>query len=268
MDEFFAVNVFVALFTLTALEIVLGIDNIVFIAIITGRLPEQVQPRARNTGLLAAMGMRIVLLFGVTWIMRLTTPLFTLFAESEHPLGISGKDLILLGGGLFLVAKATFEIHHKLEADDDDHEAKSAAASFGAAIMQIMAIDAIFSLDSVITAVGMTEGLASTPVRLTVMITAVVIAVLVMMAFAGPVARFVEKHPTMKMLALAFLILIGVMLVAEGLHQHINRGYIYFSMAFALGVELLNMRVRANRTKLRLKAPRMPAGHVAGVIGP
>lgn len=244
--ELFAIQSLVALVTLSALEIVLGIDNIVFIAIITGRLDESVQSRARRTGLLAAMGMRILLLLAIAWIMRLTEPFFVLFGASEHRLEISGKDLILLGGGLFLIAKATYEIHHKLETAGGilPGESKRRAGSFGSAILQIMMIDVVFSLDSVITAVGMTEGLGAMPVRLTVMIAAVVLAVLVMMIFADPIARFIERHPTMKMLALAFLILIGVLLVAEGFHQHIDRGYVYFAMAFSLGVELLNIRLR------------------------
>ena len=247
MAELFTIESLIALLTLAALEIVLGIDNIVFIAIITGRLDPKIQSRARKVGLLAAMGMRILLLLCISWIMQLTNELFTLF---DH--GFSGKDMILLGGGLFLLAKATYEIHHKLELDGPEEEhataAKVAVASFGAAIVQIMLIDVVFSLDSVITAVGMAK-------HIPIMIAAIVVAVGVMMVFADPVSDFVERHPTMKMLALAFLLLIGVMLVAEGLGQHISRGYIYFAMAFSLVVELLNMRVRKNHTSLRLGGP-------------
>lgn len=239
-ENLFHVENIIALFTLSALEIVLGIDNIIFIAILTGRLDPAVQAKARRVGLLAAMVMRILLLLCISWIMRLKDPLFTLFEGSEHALGISGKDLILLVGGLFLIAKSTYEIHHKLEGPSDDHSVRK-VASFGAAIVQIMLIDIVFSLDSVITAVGMAQDVR-------IMIAAVVLAVVVMMAFAGPVANFVEKHPTFKMLALAFLLLIGVMLVADGLHQHISKGYVYFAMAFSLGVEVLNMRSRRKLT--------------------
>jgi len=223
----------VALLTLAALEIVLGIDNIVFIAIVTGHLERKVQPRARRFGLLAAMVTRIALLFCITWIMRLEEgDLFTVLGN-----GISGKDLVLLGGGVFLLAKATYEIHHKLEAPSSAGDKPHAAASFVRAILQIMILDVVFSLDSVITAVGMVR-------HLPIMVAAIVVAVLVMMAFAEPVSAFIERHPTMKMLALSFLLLIGVMLVAEALGQHISRGYIYFAMAFSLGVELLNIRAR------------------------
>lgn len=234
MPELFTFENLAALLTLTLLEIVLGIDNIVFIAIITGRLEPGVQPRARRLGLLAAMGTRIVLLLSIKWIMGLEEELFKLF---DH--GVSGKDLILLAGGLFLLGKATFEIHDKLETPKEDSKHPQgravAVASFGKVILQIMLIDVVFSLDSVVTAVGMTK-------HLPVMITAIVIAVLVMMIFAETVSAFIERHPTLKMLALSFLLLIGVMLVAEGCHQHISRGYIYFAMAFSLVVEALNIR--------------------------
>jgi len=226
-----------ALLTLTALEIVLGIDNIVFIAIVTARLNPQVQPSARRIGLLAAMGMRILLLLAINWVLGLTAELFRVLG---HP--FSGQDLILLGGGLFLLVKATYEIHHKLEADPQaSDQPRRQAGSFAAAIGQIVLLDLIFSLDSVITAVGMAKD------KLAVMIAAIVLAVLVMMVFADPVSRFIERHPTMKMLALAFLLLIGVMLVAEAFHRGIPRGYIYFAMGFSLGVELLNIRVRHKR---------------------
>ncbi len=221
-----------ALAALAGLEIVLGIDNIVFLAIVTSKLPLAVQGRARQVGLLAAMGMRILLLFCISWIIGLEGDLFTTLGHT-----FSGKDLIMLGGGLFLIGKATYEIHHKLEAAGvpEASAAAKSAASFGAAIVQVMVIDLVFSLDSVITAVGMSR-------HIEIMIAAIVISVGVMMIAAGPVSAFVERHPTLKMLALSFLVLIGVLLVAEGFHQHINRGYVYFAMAFALAVEILNIR--------------------------
>ncbi|MFZ5585997.1 MAG: TerC family protein [Thermodesulfobacteriota bacterium] len=231
--DLFSLQALIALVTLTALEIVLGIDNIVFIAILAGRLPRAEQPAARRLGLMLAMVMRVLLLIGVTWVMRLTTPLFSFW---EHP--FSGRDLILLGGGLFLMAKATHEIHAQIEgAGESQAQAGQGAARFWPVVAQIGLIDIIFSLDSVITAVGMAN-------QLIVMILAVVIAVAIMIVFSGAVSRFVERHPTMRMLALAFLILIGVMLTAEGLGQHIDRGYVYFAMAFSLGVEVLNLRAR------------------------
>ncbi len=265
MAEFFAVlfstELVIAFLTLAALEIVLGIDNIVFISIVTGRLDPAVQSRARKIGLLGAMGMRIALLFGVSLVMASTAPLFTLF---DH--GVSLKDLILLIGGLFLLAKATFEIHHKLEepGHTDNSGAGRQAASFSGAIAYIMAIDLIFSLDSVITAVGMVQPPDETntakAAALTVMVSGVVAAVIVMMIFADPVARFIEKHPTMKMLALSFLILIGVLLVTEAFHHPIPRGYVYFAMAFSLAVELMNIRVRAKRRPVKLNLPHPPDG--------
>lgn len=231
MDIFTAENL-IALLTLTSLEIVLGIDNIVFIAILTGKLEAHRRTFVRNIGMTAAMGMRILLLLAIKWIMQLTEPLFTVLGH-----GLSGRDLILLAGGLFLIAKATHEIHDKLEPREHGHDPKKVAASFAAVIAQIIAIDLVFSLDSVITAVGMAS-------HIEIMIAAIVIAVGVMMAFAGAVSHFVERHPTIKMLALSFLLLIGVMLVAESMGRHIERGYIYFAMAFSLFVELLNIRAR------------------------
>jgi len=222
----------VAFLTLAGLEIVLGIDNIVFIAIITNNLPDAVQSKARKIGLLMAMGTRIALLFAITWVMRLTTPLFSIME-----LSISGRDLILLGGGLFLIAKSTFEIHDKIERRPHGDDTVRKALTFGAAVTQIALLDIIFSLDSVITAVGMVG-------QIWIMVSAVVAAVLVMMLFADTVSRFVHRHPTIQMLALSFLILIGVFLVAEGLGKHIDRGYIYFAMFFSLLVEFLNMRMR------------------------
>jgi predicted tellurium resistance membrane protein TerC len=219
--------------TLAAMEIVLGIDNIVFISILAGKLPRDQQPKARRLGLGVALGTRLLLLLAITWVMGLTRELFSVAGH-----GFSGRDLILLVGGLFLLAKATHEIHDKLEVK---HEAElqgaKVAASFGLVIAQIALLDIVFSLDSVITAVGMARHLA-------VMVAAMVAAVGVMLAFAGSIGDFVERHPTMKMLALSFLILIGVMLVAESFGRHIEKGYVYFAMAFSVGVEMLNMRLR------------------------
>lgn len=255
MEDFFTPDNMVALLTLTALEIVLGIDNIVFIAILTGKLPEEQRGKARLIGLGIAMGARILLLLTIGWLMGLTKPLFEWTALKDaawSPYFInfspSLKDVILLVGGLFLIGKATLEIHHKIEGGESAaghtpdpsrgiSTAKVGTKAFSTIILQILAIDMVFSIDSVITAVGMAKDI-------NVMIAAVVIAVIVMMVFSGKVSRFVEKHPTMKMLALSFLILIGVMLVADGLGEHIERGYIYFAMAFALVVEVLNLRVR------------------------
>ena len=235
--ELLTVPNLIAFLTLSALEIVLGIDNIVFIAIISNRLPAEQQSRARRIGLFVAMGTRILLLLSIAWVMRLTSPLFSVF---EH--AVSGRDLILLAGGLFLVAKSTFEIHEKTEGTGHGPEGGAKTLSFGAAVSQIAVLDIIFSLDSVITAVGMADEVA-------VMIAAVIAAVVVMMIFADPVSHFVKHHPTIQMLALSFLILIGVFLIAEGLGKHIDRGYIYFAMAFSLGVELLNMRARTKAGK-------------------
>jgi predicted tellurium resistance membrane protein TerC len=226
----------IALVTLTVLEIVLGIDNVIFISILAGKLPAAEQPRARTVGLGLAMLLRIALLFSITLIMRLTQPLFTVLSQE-----ISGRDLILILGGLFLIAKSTHEIHNKLEGSESAGE-KRARAAFWGVIVQILLLDIVFSLDSVITAVGMASHLG-------IMITAVVIAVLFMMAFAGPISRFVHDHPTVKMLALAFLLLIGVTLMAEGFDQHISKGYIYFAMAFSVFVEILNLRMRSRSAK-------------------
>src|SRR5688500_18436282 len=224
-------SAWVALATLTVLEIVLGVDNIIFISILAGKLPANQQAKARRVGLLLAMGTRILLLFSIAWIIRLTAPWFSVFGHA-----FSGRDLILLGGGLFLIAKATHEIHDKLEGDEG-HGSARVAASFASVIVQIMLLDIVFSLDSVITAVGMADELA-------VMVAAVVIAVGVMMVSAGAIAGFVERHPTIKVLALSFLILIGVSLTAESFHQEIPKGYIYFAMAFSVMVEMLNLRMR------------------------
>ena len=235
MEHLFTVENLLALLTLTGLEIVLGIDNIIFIAILCGRLPPAQQGKARLLGLFLAMFMRIGLLLAISWVMSLTQPLFEVFRHS-----VTGRDLILLVGGLFLIAKATYEIHHKLEGGTPSEDAPMATATFVGVLIQIVLLDIVFSLDSVITAVGMAQ-------YLEIMIAAVVIAVGVMMAFAGAVAHFVEKHPTFKMLALSFLLLIGVVLVADGLGRHIEKGYIYFAMGFSFFVELLNLKVAKKR---------------------
>jgi predicted tellurium resistance membrane protein TerC len=232
----------IALLTLTVLEIVLGIDNIVFISILAGKLPVADRDRARKTGLFLAMFIRIALLFSITTVMRLTSPLFTVFDQ-----GISGRDLILLIGGLFLIAKSTHEIHEKLEGEEGHGSARQ-AASFSGVIVQILLLDIVFSLDSVITAVGMAEDIV-------VMVLAVVIAVGVMLVSSGTISEFVERHPTVKMLALSFLLLIGVSLIGEGLDQHIPKGYIYFAMAFSVFVEMINLRVRSKSTPVHLHQP-------------
>jgi predicted tellurium resistance membrane protein TerC len=225
-------EIWIALVTLTMLEIVLGIDNVVFISVLAGKLPPEQQARARTIGLGLAMGTRILLLLSISWIIRLTEPLFTIFEEE-----FSGRDLILLAGGLFLLGKSTFEIHEKLEGVQG-HSSARVAPTFTAVIVQIILLDVVFSLDSVITAVGTADEVG-------VMIAAVIIAVGVMLISAGPISSFVEEHPTVKILALSFLLLIGMSLVAEGFDQHIPKGYIYFAMAFSIFVELLNLRLRA-----------------------
>ncbi|MGH7672678.1 MAG: TerC family protein [Gemmatimonadales bacterium] len=225
-------EIWIALLTLTALEIVLGVDNIIFISILAGKLPPAQQARARRLGLVLAMLMRIALLASLAWIIQLTAPLVTVLGR-----GISGRDLILLAGGLFLIAKSTHEIHEKLEGDEGRSSGR-AAASFGSVVGQIALLDIVFSLDSVITAVGMAR-------QLGVMIAAVVIAVGVMMLSATAISDFVHRHPTVKMLALSFLLLIGVSLIADGLGQHLSKGYIYFAMGFSVFVEMLNLRLRA-----------------------
>ena len=227
----------VALLTLTALEIVLGIDNIIFISILAGKLPAEQQSRARVVGLTLAMFMRIALLFSLSWVIGLTGTLFTIL-----DFDISGRDLILIGGGLFLLGKATFEIHEKMEGEEHAGGAAAGTASFASVIAQILVLDAVFSLDSVITAVGMAE-------ELWVMVAAVVIAIGVMLVSAGTISDFVNRHPTVKMLALSFLLLIGMSLVAEGLDFHIPKGYIYFAMGFSVFVEVLNLRLRGGKGK-------------------
>ncbi len=234
--ELFTFENLIALLTLTSLEIVLGIDNIVFIAILTGKLEKRQQALARRVGLILAMLMRILLLLTIKWVMQLTHPLFTVL-EVE----ITGKGLILLGGGLFLIAKSTHEIHNRLEGPDEEQALRAKRVpSMGSAIAQIMVLDIVFSLDSVITAVGMVQNVL-------IMIIAIIAAVIIMLVFAGSVTAFIERHPSIKMLALSFLLLIGVMLIAEGFGKHIEKGYIYFAMAFSLAVEMLNIRSRKVR---------------------
>ena len=231
----------IALLTLTALEIVLGVDNIIFISILVSRLPPEQRARARIIGLALAMLMRIGLLLSLAWMMRLTDPLFSVLAQ-----GFSGRDLILLAGGLFLLAKSVIEIHNSLEGETADGHGKPRSAHFIGTLVQIAIIDIVFSLDSVITAVGMVSDIP-------VMVLAIVIAVGIMMFAAKPIGDFVDSHPTIKMLALSFLILIGVALVGEGFEYHIPKGYIYFAMAFAVAVEMLNLRLRGKRRPIKLR---------------
>ena len=229
-------QVWIAFATLTALELVLGIDNIVFISILAGKLPAEQQQKARLTGLALAMFMRVGLLFSLSWIISLTAPLFTVLGQE-----ISGRDLVLIAGGLFLIGKATHEIHGKLEGDEGSASTR-VKPSFFSVIVQILLLDIVFSLDSVITAVGMVD-------EIWIMIAAVVVAILFMMAFANPISNFVDRHPTVKMLALSFLLLIGVTLLAEAFDRHIPKGYIYFAMAFSVFVEMLNLRLRKGHAK-------------------
>jgi predicted tellurium resistance membrane protein TerC len=240
MDWISNPEIWVALATLTFLEIVLGVDNIIFISILSGKLPPEQQPKARRLGLLGAMGTRVLLLFSLAWIVRLTAPLFTALG---HP--ISGRDLILIGGGLFLLGKSTVEIHERLEGEEG-HGSNRVAATFASVIVQIMLLDIVFSLDSVITAVGMVD-------ELWVMIAAVIISVAIMMVAAEPISAFVHRHPTVKMLALSFLLLIGLSLLLEGFGQHIPKGYIYFAMGFSVFVEMINLRLRAKATPVHLR---------------
>jgi predicted tellurium resistance membrane protein TerC len=241
MTELFTAEAAVALVTLTALEIVLGIDNIIFISILAGKLPRDQQQRARTLGLGVAMGMRVLLLLSLAWIMRLTAPLFEVFGQE-----ISGRDLILGIGGLFLIWKSVHEIHERLEGPEQGSRTAPQAVTFSGVLAQIAVLDIVFSLDSVITAIGMAD-------QISIMIVAVVLAVAFMMFAAGPVSTFVEQHPTVKMLALSFLLLIGVSLIAESLDQHIPKGYIYFAMAFSVMVEMLNLRAKRVKEPVHLR---------------
>lgn len=260
MTELFASDLMIAFFTLAALEIVLGVDNLVFIAILAGKLPKEKQASARRLGLILAAAGRIILLFAIAWVVSLDKSVLFTLGEKD----ISIKDLILVMGGVFLIGKATWEIHHKIEAalaagTEQEAANKSVIASMGAVITQIVLLDLVFSIDSVLTAVGMVDvdpaNYTSGAIPLTgvpwppmvVMCTAVILAIAVMLGFAGPLSRFIERHPTFKILALSFLLLIGVVLVAEGLHFHIPRGYIYFAMGFSLLVQLLNMKLVSNK---------------------
>jgi predicted tellurium resistance membrane protein TerC len=242
MDWIYSSQAWIALLTLTVMEIALGIDNIVFVSILTGRLPQEQQAKARRIGLGLAMGMRIALLFSITLIMKLTTPLFSITGHE-----FAGRDLILLIGGLFLMWKSVTEIHHKLEGEEDDGVANK-PVTFRSVLVQIMILDLVFSLDSVITAVGMAQELA-------VMVIAVVISVMVMMIFVTPICAFVERHPTVKMLALTFLLMIGFTLVGEAWGMHIPKGYVNFAMAFSVFVEALNLRLRKGGKPVRLRGP-------------
>ena len=245
MDWFTDPQVWISLLTLTGLEIVLGIDNVIFISILAGKLPAEQQAKARQLGLSLALITRILLLCSISWLMSLTAELFRV-PVLDVPM--TGKGVILFVGGLFLIGKSVMEVHEKLEGDDGHATEGRKVASFRAAILQILLLDVVFSLDSVITAVGMAD-------QLWIMITAVVVALGVMLIFAGTISDFVNRHPTLKMLALSFLILIGVTLVGESLGQHIPKGYIYFSMAFAFGVEMLNLRLRAKSKPVELHQP-------------
>ena len=243
--------IWLSLLTLTFLEVVLGVDNIIFISIISDKLSPEKQKKARNIGLILAMVFRILLLLTITWIMRLKEPLFTMpFIKDEgKDILISWKDLILMAGGLFLIVKSTLEIHHKLEKPVESEHTITSYASLRAVIFQIVLIDAVFSFDSILTAIGLVE-------EVMLMIIAVVISIVIMMIFAGPVSRFINRNPTLQMLALAFLIAIGIMLVAEGFHQKISKSYIYTMIAFSLIVEMLNMRVRKKMGSIRLRTDR------------
>jgi predicted tellurium resistance membrane protein TerC len=242
MGALFTSSGLVALITLTFLEIVLGVDNVIFISILSNNLPESQQRPARRIGMLAAMGTRILLLLSIVWIIRLTAPFFSILGRP-----ISGRDLILIGGGLFLLAKATTEIHERLEGEEGRNSAR-VRSSFAAVITQIVVLDIVFSLDSVITAVGMAQ-------EISIMVTAVILAVGVMMFSAGPISAFVNRHPTVKVLALSFLLLIGVSLIGEGLGMHIPKGYIYFAMGFSVFVEFINLRVRRAAAPVHLHEP-------------
>lgn len=247
MEDLFTTQNLVAFLTLTALEVVLGIDNVVFISILSNKLPEAQRAKSRSLGLALALVGRVALLFSISWVMGLSRELFEVLGH-----GFSGRDLILFCGGLFLIAKATFEIHERLEGSEHGESRAGTGASFGAVLFQILLLDLVFSLDSVITAVGMSNVVP-------IMVAAVVVAIVVMIVFAGAISAFIERHPTIKMLALSFLLMIGVMLVIEGFGKHIEKGYVYFAMAFSLFVELLNVRLLSKRKRpVELGGPRLP----------
>jgi predicted tellurium resistance membrane protein TerC len=240
-------SILISLFTLAFLEIVLGIDNIIFISIVSNKLPKEQQPKARFLGLLMAMFFRICLLFGITFIIKLTYAIFTIpfIIQEGKPIGISIKDIILILGGLFLIAKSVSEINHKMEEDEVNNEIKIKATKFVGIILQIVLIDAVFSIDSILTAVGLVD-------NVWIMILAVIFSIIIMMIFSTPVADFIDKNPSLQILALSFLVAIGIILIGEGFHQHIEKTYIYTAMAFALSVEFVNMRMRRNRKKVKL----------------
>ncbi|MCU0434681.1 MAG: TerC family protein [Bacteroidia bacterium] len=249
LPDFSSSGVWISLLTLTFLEIVLGVDNIIFISIVTDKLPQHQQRRARNLGLTLALVMRVMLLFAITWMLQLKEPVLKLsFMEEPNspgtPLGISWKDIILIVGGLFLLAKSTLEIHRKLE-KSKAHGAQSKYATFTAVLVQVVLVDMVFSVDSILTAIGLVENVL-------IMIIAVVASMGVMLAFAGAITRFINRHPAMQILALAFLVAIGLVLIANGFHQNFNKGYIYSGMAFALVVEMINIRMRKNRESVEL----------------
>ncbi len=245
LPDFSSPAIWISLLTLTFLEIVLGIDNIIFISIVSGKLPQNRQRSARNIGLLLAMFFRVGLLLSITWIISFTDPVVTIPAIdgiSGEPLGLSVKDLILMAGGLFLIVKSTLEIHHKLNAGGEtEGKKKIKVTGFGAVIFQIILVDAVFSFDSILTAVGLVDNVI-------IMIIAVVISIIIMMVFAGPVTRIINQHPTLQMLALSFLVVIGVVLIAGAFHQEVSKSIIYSCLGFSLGVELLNIRIRSSRT--------------------
>jgi predicted tellurium resistance membrane protein TerC len=244
LPDFSSPDIWLSLVTLTFLEIVLGVDNIIFVSIVANQLPRHQQAKARNYGLILALVMRLILLFGIGWILSLSNPVLEVpfMKDHEGPLGLSVKDLILVAGGIFLIYKSTMEIHHKLEGKAEELKSKASV------IFQICLVNLVFSFDSILTAIGMTQ-------EVFVMMIAIIVSIGVMMAFSESVSHFINTHPTMQMLALSFLILIGVMLVAEGFHQHVSKGYIYFAIAFSLGVEVLNMRLRkGSRSTVKLNA--------------
>jgi predicted tellurium resistance membrane protein TerC len=250
LPNFASADIWLSIVTLTFLEIVLGVDNIIFVSIVANQLPREEQPKARNYGLILALVFRLVLLLGIGFILSLDQPIVHLPFIKEHggeAIGLSVKDIILMLGGIFLIYKSTQEIGEKLEGHETDAE-KKANSTLAGVILQICIVNIVFSFDSILTAIGMTQ-------EIVVMMIAVIISILVMMAFSGPISTFINKHPTMQMLALSFLILIGVMLVAEAFHQHVSKGYIYFAIAFSMGVEILNMRMRkSNRKTVQLNS--------------